>query len=84
MHAHLMLYVTVIENLHSSHHYQVNGPYTWNVEVLLAMIKFINLNMDSILLQQCIYCILRGWIKGFNSSITTIMCQGGSYRTVVG
>ena len=31
-----------------------------------------------------IYCILRGRIKGFNSSITTIMCQGGSYRTVVG
>ena len=31
-----------------------------------------------------IYCILRGWIKGFNSSITTIMCQVGSYRTVVG
>ena len=30
------------------------------------------------------YCILRGRIKGFNSSITTIMCQGGSYRTVVG
>ena len=25
------------------------------------------------------YCILRGWIKGFNSSITTIMCQGGSW-----
>ena len=31
-----------------------------------------------------IYCILRGWIKGFNSSITTIMCQVGSYRTVIG
>ena len=31
-----------------------------------------------------IYCILRGQIKGYNSSITTIMCQGGSYRTVVG
>ena len=30
------------------------------------------------------YCILRGRIKGFNSSITTIMCQGGNYRTVVG
>ena len=30
------------------------------------------------------YCILHGWIKGYNSSITTIMCQGGSYRTVVG
>ena len=29
------------------------------------------------------YCILRGRIKGFNSSITTIMCQVGSYRTVV-
>ena len=31
-----------------------------------------------------IYCILRGRIKGFNSSITAIMCQVGSYRTVVG
>ena len=30
------------------------------------------------------YCILCGRIKGFNSSITTIMCQVGSYRTVVG
>ena len=28
-----------------------------------------------------IYCILHGRIKGFNSSI---MCQVGSYRTVVG
>ena len=31
-----------------------------------------------------IYCILRGWIKGFNHSVTTIMCEDGSYRTVVG
>ena len=30
------------------------------------------------------YCILSGWIKGFNRSITTILCQVGSYRTVVG
>ena len=30
------------------------------------------------------YCILCGQIKGFNSSITAIMCQAGSYRTVVG
>ena len=31
------------------------------------------------------YCILRGQIKGYNSSITTIMCQGlwlGSYKTL--
>ena len=28
------------------------------------------------------YCILCGWIKGYNSSITTILCQVGSYRTV--
>ena len=34
---------------------------------------------------NCIsYCILRGRIKGFNRSITTILCQVGSYRTVVG
>ena len=31
-----------------------------------------------------IYCILRGQIKGFNSSITTIMFEVGSYGTVVG
>ena len=31
-----------------------------------------------------IYCILRGRIKGFNSSITTILFEVGSYRTVVG
>ena len=31
-----------------------------------------------------LYCILRGQIKGFNCSITTIMCEDGSYRTVVG
>ena len=30
------------------------------------------------------YCILCEWIKGYNSSITTIMCQRGRYRTVVG
>ena len=29
------------------------------------------------------YCILHGRIKGYNSFITTIMCQGDSYRTVV-
>ena len=31
-----------------------------------------------------IYCILRGQIKGFNRSITTILFEVGSYRTVVG
>ena len=31
-----------------------------------------------------VYCILRGWIKGFNSSITTILFEVGIYRTVVG
>ena len=30
------------------------------------------------------YCILRGRIKGFNRSITTILFEVGSYRTVVG
>ena len=28
------------------------------------------------------YCILSGWIKGFNSALTDIMCQSGSYRMV--
>ena len=27
----------------------------------------------------CIYCILCGQIKGFNSSITSILCEVGSY-----
>ena len=31
-----------------------------------------------------IYCILRGRIKGFNRSITTILFEVGSYRTVAG
>ena len=31
-----------------------------------------------------IYCILRGQIKGFKCSITTILFEVGSYRTVVG
>ena len=38
-----------------------------------------------------IYCILRGWIKGFNNAIYAIKCQQvvielwlGSYSTVVG
>ena len=31
-----------------------------------------------------IYCTLRGQIKGFNSSITTIMYEVGNYRSVVG
>ena len=30
------------------------------------------------------YCILCRQIKGFNSSITTILFEVGSYRTVVG
>ena len=30
------------------------------------------------------YCILRGQIKGFNRSVTTILFEVGSYRTVVG
>ena len=30
-----------------------------------------------------IYCILCGRIKGLNSSITTILFEVGSYRTVV-
>ena len=30
------------------------------------------------------YCILCWQIKGFNSSITTILFEVGSYRTVVG
>ena len=30
------------------------------------------------------YCILRGQIKGFNGSITSILFEVGSYRTVVG
>ena len=36
------------------------------------------------LYSKSIYCILRGRIKEFNRSITTILCQVGSYRTVVG
>ena len=40
--------------------------------------------MNSVKRIRLFYCILRGRIKGFNSSITAIMCQVGSYRTVVG
>ena len=29
------------------------------------------------------YCILSGQTKGYSSSITAIMCQIGSYRTVI-
>ena len=33
----------------------------------------------------CLYCMLHGQIKRYNSSITIIMYQGGTYnRTVVG
>ena len=39
---------------------------------------------DRLTPRKLYYCILRGRIKGFNSSITIIMCQVGSYRTVVG
>ena len=31
-----------------------------------------------------VYCILRGRIKGFNSSITTILFEVDSYRIVDG
>ena len=30
-----------------------------------------------------VYCILRGRIKGYNSSITTIMCQGGTVGRII-
>ena len=39
---------------------------------------------DEVCYCNSIYCTLRGRIKGFNSSVTTILCQVGSYRTVVG
>ena len=48
-----------------------------------SQIQFIHhtINFYAIII---VYCILRGRIKGFNRSITTILCQVGSYRTVVG
>ena len=30
------------------------------------------------------YCTLHGRIKGFNSSVTTILFEVGSYRVVIG
>ena len=42
------------------------------------------MKLISIMICNIIYCILRGWIKGFNHSITTILFEVGSYRTVVG
>ena len=44
---------------------------------------FITREIES-LCTNIIYCILRGRIKEFNSSITTILFEVGSYRTVVG
>ena len=38
------------------------------------------LHLNYVHMSLLIYCILRGQIKGYNSSITTIMCRVGSYR----
>ena len=45
--------------------------------------KYVNIN-KYIYIYIYIYCILRGRIKGFNHSITTILFEVGSYRTVFG
>jgi len=39
--------------------------------------------ITKILNREFIDCILSGWIKKYNSSITIIMCQDGSYWTMV-
>ena len=38
----------------------------------------------SVKYNKTLYCILRGRIKGLNSSITTILFEVGIYRIVVG
>ena len=48
--------------------------------MIFLLIVAIAININIIF----IYCILYGWIKGFNRSITTIVFEVGSYRTVVG
>ena len=47
------------------------------------MISYQSLLLSTTVLNDIylLYCILRGRIKGFNSFITAIMCQVGSYRT---
>ena len=56
--------------------------------ILLIICMYINTMIQSrlyhILSLNWFYCILCGQIKGFNSSITTVMCEVGSYSTVVG
>ena len=47
-----------------------------------SVAKQLSSDMSSVVNNK-IYCILHGQIKGFNRSITTILCQVGSYRTVV-
>ena len=52
-----------------------------------VLVEFKNCSMEQFSKKKKIsrlYCILRGRIKGFNHSITTIMFEDGSYRTVVG
>ena len=50
------------------------------VKLINTLLKYLALYLYSI----HTYCILRGQIKGFNRSITTILFEVGSYRTVVG
>ena len=51
--------------------------------LVLIWVKYSYINNKDIT-HNCnvIYCILRGRIKGFHSSITTIMCQVGNYRNL--
>ena len=51
---------------------------------IVVIMQYCSLMYGFIVIEIYIYCILHGRIKGYNSSITTIMRQVGSYRTVVG
>ena len=66
-------------------HQELYLSYKQSVSALSVLLYFTPINVrikhSSLIVLNC---ILRGQIKGFNSSITTIMCQVGSYRTVVG
>ena len=59
------------------------GNKTW----LNAVIHQVRPSFFSANVFHCMVCInllyLHGQIKGYNSSITTIICEVGSYRTVV-
>ena len=76
-HIHYYTHANVFVHVHS----YLKSTNIWDVDLCVNPYKCYLQQHKKI---NVYYCILRGRIKGFNRSITTILFEVGSYRTVVG